>query len=224
MGSLGYPGEAMCIAGPLWRGRSCRLFCGRDPSLNLWRPIISCGESWGQMRHVSFQWRQTFSIPGAYAPGRKWDQDSQGIMKVPSGKAATWGLLSEESEGEGKTARVWLKWNITIFFQVEKSRAWVWSYKDLHFSKIHFLDRASCILGGWPWTYSIAKDDLGLLILLPLPPGCWDQGGIHYPQSVHKVLQLEPRVSSMLGKHSAEVHPRLPNSMFGCVCLERPTS
>ena len=56
---------------------------------------------------------------------------------------------------------------------------------------------------GWPGTSYISEADLELLILLPLPPQCWD-----YKRAptlpVKAVLDVEPITYCKLGKHSTK--------------------
>lgn len=53
---------------------------------------------------------------------------------------------------------------------------------------------------GWPWTWCVVKYDLGFLILLLLPPQCWDFR--HIPScSIYTVPWLKTKAPGMLGKH-----------------------
>lgn len=61
-------------------------------------------------------------------------------------------------------------------------------------TKNYFEDNVSYI----PGIYQVAKDDLDLLILLPLRSKCW-----YYGHEWRWVLKIEVRVSCIIGKHSS---------------------
>lgn len=109
--------------------------------------------------------------------------------------------------------------------QSEFSSQWVTLYRELFsqrgcfiwgemcvltvfsFCFVLFWDKASCSLG-YPWIHYIAKDDLGLPILLPLPLEYWDRPSFirsaemisAYHTHFHLVLWIKTRASCMLGK------------------------
>lgn len=66
----------------------------------------------------------------------------------------------------------------------------------------HFQNRVSRSLG-WPITCYVVKDDLKLLILLPVSPECWDY---KYPAPclVCAVPGIKPRVLLTLDKYSSK--------------------
>lgn len=60
----------------------------------------------------------------------------------------------------------------------------------------------------------VGKDDLELLMLLSLPPECWDYSYM-LPCLVYGVLGIKPRALCVLGKPSAiEPHPKPPPYVF----------
>ena len=49
----------------------------------------------------------------------------------------------------------------------------------------------------------LSENDLELLVLLPLPPECWDDRHVP-PRAVYVVLGTKPTPLGMLGKHSPD--------------------
>jgi hypothetical protein len=46
---------------------------------------------------------------------------------------------------------------------------------------------------GWLQTFHVAKDDLELVVFLPLPPECWATGLLHLSFPVYVVLGMKSR-------------------------------